>query len=60
MEEIKRLIELKKKELDDVRKRKFEVEKELEDRIKELEALKKIMKIIDETPGIAGYITIRR
>ena len=58
MKEIRKLIELKKKELEDVRKRRYEIEKELEVKTKEFEALKNIEKIIEENPGIAAYISV--
>jgi len=58
MKEIKKLIELKRRELEDVRKRRYEIEKELEMKAKELEALKKIEKIIEENPGISAYISV--
>ena len=58
--EIKRLIELKKRELEELRKKRYEIEKELETKVKEYEALEKIKKIIEENPGIGEYISVQR
>jgi len=56
--EIKQLIELKKRELEELRKKRYEIEKELETKVKEYEALEKIKKIIEENPGIGEYISV--
>lgn len=53
------LIELKKKELEDARKLKFEAEKKLELKAKELEALKKIASILEEVPSLKEYISLK-
>ena len=56
---MKQLIELKKRELEDARKLKFEVEKQLELKAKELEALKKIARILEEVPSLKESIYLK-
>ena len=56
---MKRLIELKKRELEYARRQKFEAEKKLELTAKELEALKQIEKLLEEIPTLKDYITVR-